>query len=183
MATPTAFLAELSHHRWSIPILAQLSGQDGGRVTALAHAVGASRGGVRQAVSALTRLDLLRPNPGHGHPLRPEFVLTPLGRELSDPARALVRRLDCWSIQSEVFRKWPLPVVYGLGEVGARFGEVRERLPTITDRALSLALHRLEATGLVDRMIVEARPPSVRYRPTDRGVEIRLLLGPLASPV
>lgn len=181
MTTPTAFLAELSHHRWSIPILAQLVGRQGGRVAALAHAVGASRVGVRQAAGALVRLDLLRPNPGHGHPLRPEFLLTPLGRDLAHPARALVRRLDRWSIQNEAFRKWPLPVVYGLGETGARFGEVRELLPAISDRALSQALHLLETIELVDRIIVEARPPAVRYRPTGLGLELRPLLGDLAS--
>jgi DNA-binding HxlR family transcriptional regulator len=180
MNASTAFLVELFHHRWSIPILAHLAGREGGRVAALAHAMGASRGGVRQAVDALVRLDLLGPNPGHGHPLRPEFVLTPVGRDLAGPARALVRRLDRWSIQNEALRKWPLPVVYGLGETGARFVEVRQRLPPITDRALSQALHLLESTALVDRMIVEARPPAVRYRPTGRGVALRPLLGKLA---
>lgn len=179
MPTRTAFLAELFHHRWSIPILAQLQGRDGGRVVELAHVLGASRGGVKQAVDALGRLELLGRNPGHGHPLRPEFLLTPLGHRLVDPSCALVRLIDGWSISGQAFRKWPLPVVYGLGEEGGRFTQVRGRLPEITDRALSDALQVLETAALVDRVVHDDRPPAVHYRPTQRGSELRPLLGQL----
>jgi DNA-binding HxlR family transcriptional regulator len=177
MTTDSAFLVELFHHRWSIPILASLGG--GARVAELAHALGASRGGLRQAIDALARLDLIGPNRGHGHPLRPEFVITARGRRLVQPSRALVRLVDQWWTPEQAFRKWPLPVIYGL-KGGARFSEVRDQLPEITDRALSEALHLLGEAELVDRLIIDSRPPAVHYLPTDRGSQLRPLLRRLA---
>jgi DNA-binding HxlR family transcriptional regulator len=174
------FLTGLCSHRWALPLLPRLaSGR--GRVIELAVALGASRGGVRQALEALITLDLAVRNTGHGHPLRPEFVLTPRGRRLAGIAGQIVVLTDRLSIQNCAFRKWPLPIIHSLGARGARFSELRRRLPGITDRSLSAALVELEAARLADRVISTGRPPTVEYLPTQRAGELRPLLTRLVA--
>jgi DNA-binding HxlR family transcriptional regulator len=178
----TVFLTRLCHHRWSVPVLARVGERGGGRVAELVSALGGSPGGVRQAMDALIRLGLVTRNPGHGHPLRPEFVLRPEALRIAAAARAVVERIEQWSIQDIAFRKWTLPVVYALGE-GARFSELRGRLPGITDRSLSEALQRMETARLARRVVHGGRPVGVEYVPTARAGKLRPLLGRLAEMV
>lgn len=172
-------MVDLFHHRWAVPALAEMATRGGGgRVAELTGALGASRGGVRQAIVALEELGLVERNRGHGHPLRPEWVLTELGGVTGvEAARVLALARD-WKIQDLAFRKWPLPVVYAMGETGGRFAGLRERLPGVTDRALSNALRTLGSIGLADRVVQPSRPPRVLYHPTDRA---RQLLPPLRA--
>lgn len=166
------FLVELFHHRWAVPILAELASDGGGRVAELTTGLDASRGGVRQALGALVDLGLVGRNMGHGHPLRPEYVLTESGRAVAIGAERIVEFARAWTIERHAFRKWPLPVVYGLGEDGARFSELRDRMPGVTDRALSIALRTLGTTRLAERIVRPSRPPGVLYLPTDRAEAI-----------
>lgn len=176
-----AFLAELFHHRWAVPVLARLSRHGGGRAIELVHELGASRGGVSQALEALVDLGLVARNPGHGHPLRPEYLLTPRGTRIAAEGHQIVQLTHDWSIQQLAFRKWSLPVVYGLGDEGARFSELRGRLPGITDRALSDALRALATSRLAERVIHAGHPPGVEYLPTTRAAELLLPLRGLAE--
>lgn len=172
-------LVELFHHRWAVPVLAELATRGGGgRVAELAEALGASRGGVRQAITALEGLGLVARPRGHGHPLRPEYALTERGGVMgAEAARVLALARD-WDIQDLAFRKWPLPVVYAMGERGAWFSGLRERLPGVTDRALSGALRTLGTIRLAERVVQPSRPPRVLYLPTGRA---RQLLPPLRA--
>lgn len=164
----TEFLAELCHRRWAVPVLAELWSGAGGRVVELTNGLGASRGGVRQALGALTDLGFVARNSGHGHPLRPEYVLTRRGESAAAEAERIVALARRWAIRDQAFRKWSLPVVYGLGEEGARFSELSAWLPGITDRALSAALRTLDSARLAERVVRPSRPPGVKYLPTDR---------------
>jgi DNA-binding HxlR family transcriptional regulator len=66
--------------------------------------------------------------------------------------------------------------VRSLATHGARFSELRRRLPDISDRSLSEALVDLEATRLADRGISTGRAPTVEDLPTDGAGELRRLL-------
>lgn len=179
MAKAATSLVELFHHRWAVPLLAELAVRGGGgRVTVLTRALGASRGGVRQAITSLTEMGFVDRNRGHGHPLRPEYVLTDRGRIVAAETVRIVGLTRDWSIQDLAFRKWPLPVVHAMGETGARFSRLRGRLPGVTDRALSNALQALGTIRLADRIVQPSRPPRVRYLPTDRAHQ---LLPPLRA--
>lgn len=173
MVSGAMFLVDLFHHRWGVPILAGLSARGGGgRIVELSEALGASRGGVRQALRSLMALELVARSAGHGHPLRPEYVLTDPGREIAGEAERIADLARGWSIQAHAFRKWPLPVLYGMGEDGGRFSELRERTPGVTDRALSAALRALGTMRLAERVVRPSRPPEVLYLPTDRTTEL-----------
>lgn len=177
----TTLLVRLVHHRWSVPVLASLGDGGGGRVAELVSSLGGSRGGVAQAVDALVRLGLVVRNPGHGHPLRPEFVLTGRGEVLAGASRELMGLLRGWGFEDQALRKWPLPVAHAVGRTGGRFSELRSRVPGITDRALADALVVLEGTGLVERVVHTGRPPAVEYLPTDRAAELRPIMAILVS--
>ena len=84
-------LDEIFHHRWSVPVLALLAEERGARLVRLSRALGASPGACRATLDALIELGLVTPNPGYGHPLRPEYILTPAGESLTEPAAAFER--------------------------------------------------------------------------------------------
>ena len=73
-------LVKLSSRAWSLPILAQIARGVACRQAPLIAATGAGRTAFGASLTHLIDLKLLERNPGHGHPLRPEFRLTPAGQ-------------------------------------------------------------------------------------------------------
>ncbi len=79
-----------------------------------------------------------------------------------------------------VFGKWSMEVLVALHSApSAGFEELRRALPGISPRVLSLKLKALEASGMVRREIVDARPPRVQYALTDQGWTIAWLSDPV----
>ncbi len=165
MSTPE--LIALFHFRWSPPALALLGERGGARFVELQRRLDVGRESLRRALDALIELGYVRPNEGIGHPLRPEYVLTPAGRE---PARLSAGVLAAGHTET-LLKKWSVPV---LAELAAerRFSELRAALPDISPRALALALRELETERLVQRDVRPTRPPSTVYRATARGRRI-----------
>src|SRR4029450_5423618 len=88
----SSFVA-LFHNRWSVPILAELHRQRGSRFVTLARTLGLSRESLRRTLAALTESGLVGRNPGYGHPLRPEYVLTRAGERIATACGPLVETL------------------------------------------------------------------------------------------
>ena len=64
--------------------------------------------------------------------------------------------------------KWKVLILWHLGEAGVcRFGELRRKLPGVTQRTLTLQLRELEAARLVHRTVYAEVPPRTEYRQTD----------------
>ncbi len=159
-------IVALCHHRWAVPVLAQLHADAGARLVTLVQRLGASRGALRQTLDALVRSGWIRRNPGHGHPLRPEYVLTPAGRRIAPICARFMDAIRALGLEEVALRKWSVPVLCVLGGRQARFSDLRDRLPDATDRALTLALRKLQAARLIDRRVLGGRPPGVAYSPT-----------------
>jgi DNA-binding HxlR family transcriptional regulator len=166
-------LIALCHHRWSTPVLAELGRTGGARFVVLVNRLGVGRASLQRALAALVELGLVRRNPGYGHPLRPEYVLTPEGEEAAVRCARLLAAVDGKS--GVLLRKWSLPVLVALCD-NARFSELREALPGITARALALALKDLERTGLVTRRVEETYPPSTVYAATAEAARLQRIL-------
>ncbi|MGN6797871.1 MAG: winged helix-turn-helix transcriptional regulator [Gaiellaceae bacterium] len=163
----TQSLIALFHHRWAPPALSLLADREGARFVELQRTLDVGRESLRRALDALIDLGYVRRNPGYGHPLRPEYVITAAGRHAADVAR----RASEATSRETLLRKWSVPVLAELDD-GRRFSELRASLPGVTPRALALALRDLEEARLVRREVLPTRPPSTVYRATRRGAVV-----------
>ena len=150
-------LIAIFHHRWSAPVLAELLRQKGSRFAALVGTLGVGREALRRTLDSLLELGLVARNPGYGHPLRPEYVLTRSG-ELA--ARGCAKLLESLDEDEVLLRKWSLPVLAALAQP-ARFLSCATALPGVTPRALALALRTCRAPTWSS---VVSRTPTRRAR-------------------
>ncbi|MEU4551151.1 HxlR family transcriptional regulator [Micromonospora violae] len=65
--------------------------------------------------------------------------------------------------------KWRTVILAYLKEGVHRYGELRRRLPGVSEKMLTQRLRELEADGLVARHDHHTVPPHVEYRLTDEG--------------
>jgi DNA-binding HxlR family transcriptional regulator len=167
----TSDLIALFHHRWAPPAVALLAERGGVRFVELQRTLAVGSESLRNALDALIDLGYVERNPGYGHPLRPEYVVTATGRDVGATAARILAAGD----PDLLLRKWSVPVLAALGEE-RRFSELRTDLAGVTPRALALALRELEAGRLVRRTVLPTRPPSTLYRPTAAGRRIAAAL-------
>jgi DNA-binding HxlR family transcriptional regulator len=67
-------------------------------------------------------------------------------------------------------RRWVLAILWASSEAGAvRFNEFKQALETIPPRTLAARLVELEDAGILERRVLDARPPRVEYRLTEAG--------------
>ena len=173
-------LVNITHRAWALPILAHMHQGVAGRQAALLSATGAGRTAFAQSMEHLITLGLVERNPGHGHPLRPEFRLTPNGAAAAILA-SKVHKAAGSEGQDLLRRSWTLPVLAVLQAPG-RFNEIKRSLPGITDRALSQSLKALEGLEWVHRGICQdSRPPSSLYSAINAGKVISGIAGAKVS--
>lgn len=77
--------------------------------------------------------------------------------------------------------KWKASVLWYLRGGPLRFGELRRKLPDMTEKMLSLQLKKLEADGLVQRQAFDEVPPRVEYCLTAWGLTLLPVLEAVAS--
>lgn len=167
----------ITSRAWAMPILSNLHSGIAGRQAPLLAATGASRTAFAQSMDHLIELGLLERNPGYGHPLRPEFRLTGLGRTVAAIADKIhgVSTEEDWPL---LRRSWTLPVLTSLHKP-SHFADIKRRLPTITDRALSQSLKSMEARDWVCRSVDEGtRPPRSIYSAVNTGDLISQVIAP-----
>jgi len=174
-------LVALFHNRWSVPILAELHRQRGSRFATLARMLGMNRESLRRTLGALIEGGLVGRNPGYGHPLRPEYVLTRRGDRIAARSRPLVDLLRARGLEEVGLKKWSMPVVYALSGEPLRFSELRDRLEGISPRALALALKELESAGIVERRVTDDYPPATSYRLAADARQLASLVGELVG--
>jgi DNA-binding HxlR family transcriptional regulator len=184
-------LLPLFRRRWAAPILGtlhrgeQLSGWPGGaKFVTLCHALqtpdeaAISPTAVRESLDYLIELGWVDRNSGHGHPLRPEYVLTRRGEKLAPTCAALDGLLTRLRARDIGLRRWSMPVIHVVSTLEpARFNAMAERLEGITDRALSMAIKGLHSHDLIDRRVdAEAFPVATSYALAAAARPIGLLL-------
>lgn len=66
--------------------------------------------------------------------------------------------------------KWKAVILYHLRDTRKRYSELRNHLPGVTERTLSLQLKQLEEDGLIARQVYGKKPPlKVVYSLTEFG--------------
>jgi len=73
-------------------------------------------------------------------------------------------------------RRWTISILYVSHEGAVRFNEFLQALGTIPPATLAQRLADLEQAGVLERAVIDSRPPLVEYRLTDRGRRLRSLL-------
>jgi DNA-binding HxlR family transcriptional regulator len=77
--------------------------------------------------------------------------------------------------------KWKTVVLWYLRKYKKRFKELKDVIPDITDKMLSLQLRALEEDGLVKRTIYPEVPPRVEYELTKEGKSLVPVLEAMAE--
>jgi len=153
----------LCSRAWCLPILSVLANGTHARVSPLAAELGAGRTAITSSLQHLVTQGYLCPNPGHGHPLRPAYLLTAKGKRVASWATELDTMLHSEDDCRLARKSWTLPVLRTVAPI-KRYGEIRAALNPVTDRALSQTLHAMvEQEWLLRTVDVDASPPGVSY--------------------
>ncbi len=163
---------KITSRAWSLNILALMHSGIPGRQATLLSASGAGRTAFAQSLHHLIDLKLLEKNPGHGHPLRPEYRLTPIGVQIAIIASAINTTATLASERALLRRAWTIPVLIASREPCC-FKDIKKELVPITDRALSQSLKQLQTQHWIIRKVdAEIRPPRPLYKATNIGALI-----------
>src|SRR5918912_2038284 len=73
-------------------------------------------------------------------------------------------------------RRWTLSILYASIDGAERFNEFREALGRVPTATLAARLNELVDAGLLERRVLDTRPPAVEYRLTTRGKRFEPLL-------
>lgn len=165
-------LVNLTSKAWSLKILALLHEGVPGRQAPLLAATTASRSAFAASLEHLFQLGLLERNPGHGHPLRPEFRLTSKGVAAAAMASRIVALVPGDDGFSVIKRSWTVPIL-AITDQPQRFSVIRSGLGSITDRALSKSLGVLEERDWLRRDVeMSERRPYPTYLAVNAGLKI-----------
>lgn len=86
------------------------------------------------------------------------------------------------NILARLCDKWALLVIYILdrsGKENMRFMELKQQMPDISQRMLSITLRTLEEDGYIMRRIFSEIPPRVEYALTERTKSLKPILDSL----
>ena len=73
-------------------------------------------------------------------------------------------------------RRWTVSVIWAAHSGAVRFNEFRQSLGSIPPRTLAARLADLERAGLIERRILNSRPPRAEYRLTERGRRLKAVV-------
>lgn len=169
-------LTSLFRRRWGCPIIAELHRTEGAKFVTLVNRLQSNPGALLQALDSLIDLGWIRRNPGYGHPMRPEYLLTRSGERIAPACADLDAAIHLLSIEDVALRKWSMPALHAIGQGPARFSQVVRALPGVTDRAISLTLKELGNTAIVERSVVTGPPPGSVYMPGAAGIRLLPIL-------
>lgn len=175
---PGETLVALGRNRWSVPVMAVLSRGGGARFAVIMRELGLSSNSLTRCLAHLRAENWVIPNPGHGHPLRPEYLLRDAGLPVGMLCARIMAERERLKLSVADLPRWGLPVVAALAPEWSRFGELQARLAPVTPRALSQTLQTMIGHDLVTRRLEDRFPPLPLYGLSGRG---RDLAGALAG--
>jgi DNA-binding HxlR family transcriptional regulator len=169
-------LRRLANGRWTVPVLALLAEENGSRFARLVGALGVPRESLARTLDHLAASGWVVRNTGHGHPLRPEYVLSAGGEEAGAAAARMMAVRRCLELPPASLPRWSLPILGEVEKDWARFSGLRAVLAPVTPRALSLNLQQMVAANLIARRVEQTYPPAPLYGLAQAG---RLLVASL----
>jgi DNA-binding HxlR family transcriptional regulator len=73
-------------------------------------------------------------------------------------------------------RRWLLSILYAAHSGALRFNEFKQILGSVPPRTLAQRLSELEEAGVLERCVLDTRPPAAEYRLTAKGEELGQLV-------
>jgi DNA-binding HxlR family transcriptional regulator len=73
-------------------------------------------------------------------------------------------------------RRWTLSILYASVEGAVRFNEFQASLVSVPPATLTTRLNELVDAGMLERRVLDTRPPAVEYRLTREGKRFEPLL-------
>ena len=94
-----------------------------------------------------------------------------------------MRCRDCKPVPEEVRRtagllerRWTLSILWASSEGAVRFNELKQAVGEIPPRTLALRLVELEEAGILERRVIDSRPPRAEYRLTEEGRRLQVVV-------
>jgi DNA-binding HxlR family transcriptional regulator len=169
-------LIALGRHRWLPQLLAELGRSRGARFVELIHRLEISRESLSRTLESAIAMGWLMKNPGHGHPLRPEYILTETGIAIARQCERILLAEASIGIAPAAMNRWSRPILHVIGTGEQRYSGIARRLPGSNPRALTQSIKSLVEKRLVQRTIVAQYPPVAEYRLLPAGATVAAAL-------
>ena len=153
----------LFKYKWLVPVIAQIHLQNGGRFVSIYKEQGMSRSMLTSTLKHLINYGLIIKNPGYGHPLRPEFILTPLGKQFAPFCVEFMELTKNQNLSFVLQNRWAAPIIFKTGTTQARFNHYKKSLKPITSKALSESLNFLVANNFINKKIITKDTVDIIY--------------------
>jgi DNA-binding HxlR family transcriptional regulator len=163
-------LIMLGKQRWMAAVLADLAAHHGVRFVELINRLSLPRDTLARTLEAAQALGWVIRNPGHGHPLRPEYILTKEGARLAETAMRHLCAQAQLGLAPGTLTRWGLPILHALDAGYERFNHVSRLLAPASPRALSQGFRALATHDLITRALIDDYPPISLYRLTENGL-------------
>jgi len=85
------------------------------------------------------------------------------------------------TISEILSKKWSMVVIYYLLDGPKRFSELEGLIEGVSPKVLADTLFHLKRFGIVERIVFDTRPVMVKYRLTDKGLDLGKRLMPLVD--
>lgn len=151
-------------------MIAALAERKGGRFVELLHVLGLNRESLSRTLESAIDAGWVMRNPGHGHPLRPEYVLTDSGWAASLLCVQLETAQTEIALPRASLNRWSLPLLHLVDHGQRRFSALSRALPRSNPRALTQSLKSMIGQQLLDRQVIDSFPPVPEYWLAPRGV-------------
>lgn len=169
---PLELLIAMGQHRWLPILLAEIAKSDGARFVELIHRMNISRESLSRTIESAIALGWVVRNPGHGHPLRPEYILSDAGIVVAMRAAEIVHAEAMNGLSPLGMNRWSRPIIRVIDEGERRYSAIANRLSGSNPRALTQSLKALVSQHLVDRRVIDGYPPTSEYMLTENGLSI-----------
>ncbi len=97
-------------------------------------------------------------------------------REIGESRMEKIYNLGVEATLEVIGGKWKPIILCQLGHGALRTGEMRRRIPAITQKMLTQQLRELEGDGIIAREVFNQVPPKVIYSLTTEGKSLREVL-------
>jgi DNA-binding HxlR family transcriptional regulator len=155
-----------------VPIVACLAETRGAKFVTLLNRLGLPRDSLTRTLHYGIAAGWIMRNPGYGHPLRPEYLLTTEGERISIACQAVLATQSALLLAPDALNRWSLPIIRLLADGVHRFNDLSRGMPAASPRALTLNLKMMLSHRLIDRQLTNRFPPGADYVLTGRGQQL-----------